>query len=207
MALFDCFRSKKQAAGALVAAAQKPAPEWTIGPTINGQNYSQGMPAAMPKDGQGYFFNFPAAPGGVDYVFRSCGPLKAGQTISVAFSLEGAGIVKPCANSGDGPARLRLFLQRAGDDWSGKGAFEFYRWWSLETVALDKPGDFALSAVLDPAKWSSVYGKTGDTAPGAFADALTNAAYTGFTFGASFAGHGDYAEGPVRFRLKSFAIG
>lgn len=211
MAIFDCLSSKKQAASSLVAAAKKQKKKpvgavWNIGPVINGKDYSQGMPKVMPQDGQGYYFDFPPSPGGVDYIFRSSGAVKAGQTMSIAFSLSGTGLVKPCANSGTGPARLRLYFQRKGDDWSGSRQFEFYRWWSTANVVLDALGDFTLSAVLDPAQWSSVLGRTGDAAPKAFADALAKANVVGFTFGASFAGHGDYADGPVRFRLNSFAI-
>lgn len=160
----------------------------------------------MPKDGDGSYFDFPASPGHVDYVYRQTGKLVAGQVVTLGFSLEGAGRVKPDANSGAGPARLRLFLQRAGDDWSASGPYEHYRWWSTASVVLDSAGDLSISALLDPAQWTSVAGKSGAMAQADFAAALSNAAVIGFTFGATFAGHGVYADGPVRFRVRSFGV-
>lgn len=202
MGLFDCFNKKKQAAGSLVSQAQG----WTIGPTINGTNYSTGMPGAMSKDNAGYYFDFPKKPGGVDYAFKPFNSFKNKLLIDLKFSLEGSGTIVPCSNSGAGPARLRLFFQRRGDNWSGSDQYEFYRWWSIANVVLQSPGDFSLSAQFDPKLWSSVLGKTGDRAENAFKAALSEVGVAGFTFGASFAGHGDYAEGKVRFRLKSFDV-
>jgi hypothetical protein len=55
--------------------------------------------------------------------------------------------------------RMRLFLQRRGDDWSGVRAHEFYRWWSVSNVEL-AAGKYELSAPLVPDQWFSVIWQT-----------------------------------------------
>jgi hypothetical protein len=103
---------------------------------------------------------------------------------------------------------MRLFLHRRGDDWSGDGAREFYRWWSVSNVVL-AAGNHELTAPLVPDQWSSVFGKHGDhpAAAGQFAAALADLQAVGQTFGGMFAGHGVFAvHGPSRFTLESYEI-
>ena len=111
-------------------------------------------------------------------------------------------------HSGQPAARLRLFLQRRGDNWTGVGAHEFYRWWSVDNVVL-ATGEHELIAPLVPDQWFSVFGKRGDdpAAAGQFAAAVADPQAVGQTFGGMFAGHGVFAvAGPSRFTLKRYEV-
>ena len=51
------------------ALAELPdATEWTIGPTINGRNYSRGMPLHPSPGLGGWYIDLPQAPGSLHYV-------------------------------------------------------------------------------------------------------------------------------------------
>jgi hypothetical protein len=117
--------------------------------------------------------------------------LQLGQTITMVFSLQGTGTL--LANEGRSPAKVRLFVQRQGDTSTAEEPYK--RWWSLAHVVLVSPGNFKLSAKIEPRAWSSVFGAVGSAAPTEFADCISNLAHWGFTFGGDFAGHGVYARG------------
>lgn len=166
--------------------------------------FSARMPPTMPTTGGLPYFDFPAAPGSVHYIVQApLSKMAQGQTIIMSFSIEGAGVIVP--TEGDPPARVRLFLWQNDDDLTK----EFYRWWSIANVALQQ-GEFILSAKIASDQWSSVFGKAGNSSPGAAAgfDAAVNNLYAyGFTFGGIFAGHGDYVKtSSARFVLKSFKV-
>lgn len=179
---------------------------WEIGPIIDGKSYSPGMPSQPTAEGSGWSFTFPAQDG-VHYVTSPvAASLVAGGEVEVRFSITGPGRLLP--TQGDPPARIRLFLQRRGDDWSGAGRHEFYRWWSVSNVVL-AAGMQELAARLVPDQWSSVFGKLGDhpAAAGQFAATIADLQAVGQTFGGMFAGHGVFAvEGPSRFTLESYEI-
>ena len=179
---------------------------WQIGPIIRGKNYSPGMPSQPTVEGSGWSFTFPAQDG-VHYVTTPLsGSLVDRREVKVRFSIVGRGRLVP--TQGDPPARIRLFLQRRGDNWSGAGEYEFYRWWSVSNVVL-VAGEHQLAAPLVPDQWFSVFGKPGDHpgAAGQFGAAIANLHAVGQTFGGMFAGHGVYAiESSSRFTLKSFDI-
>ena len=91
--------------------------------------------------------------------------------------------------------------------WSGVGAHEFYRWWSVNKVVA--AGKYELAAPLVPDQWFSVFGKRGDhpAAAGQFVAAVADLHAVGQTFGGMFAGHGAFAvDGPSRFTLESYEI-
>lgn len=101
-----------------------------------------------------------------------------------------------------------LYLQREGDDWSGIGKFETYRWWA--TFAAPTPITAGEHEVIAPlsARWEAVEGSNADDNVEAFRAALSQAARIGFTFGGGTGfGHGVYAEGKARFTLLSFELG
>jgi hypothetical protein len=185
---------------------------WTIGPIVNGKNYSFGMPAQLATNADGTFsFTFPdcAAGGEVHYVTQPRGPLKPGGIIRARFATAGPGRIVPVVAHDKPPPQVRLFFQQAGDDWSGQGQFEFYRWYSMSVGDISANGEFLLSSTLEGFHWTSVFGKTGAAAPaGAFAKAAGEAGLIGLTFGGrSFAGHGECSEGgAVRFTLQAFSV-
>ncbi len=156
--------------------------------------YSTGVTLKAPALGQEFSFNFPLLPGSVHYITKPLA-LPAGGAASASFTITTT--AEPafdyhtaanniCAN----PAAVRLFLQRQGDDMSGKGDYEFYRWWS-NTGAVLKQGSATLTVALEPSLWTSVYGRKGDANPAAFADAMAHLGNVGVTFGGGcFYGHG-----------------
>jgi hypothetical protein len=188
-----------------VAISLDPA-RWQIGPIIRGKNYSPGMPSHPTAASSGWSFNFPPQDG-VHYVTTSLnGPPTSHGEAKVRFSINGPGRLVP--TQGDPPARIRLFLQRRGDNWSGLRAYEFYRWWSVNNIVL-AAGQYELTAPLLPDQWFSVFGKRGDhpAANGQFAAAVADIEAVGQTFGGMFAGHGVFAvHGPSRFTLESYEI-
>jgi hypothetical protein len=178
---------------------------WQIGPIINGQSYSPGMPSQPTADGTGWSFTFPARDG-VHYVTTPLsGSLVGRTTVQARFAIAGTGRLVP--TRGPRPARVRLFLQRRGDTWAAD--YEFYRWWSVPSVELVVPEEHELKAALVPVQWLSVLGKRGDhpLAAGQFAAAIADLQAVGQTFGGMFAGHGVFVvDGTSRFTLMSYEI-
>jgi hypothetical protein len=180
--------------------------------------YSQGVPATLLADTDGsYFTPLPNAPGSLHYVTTTPPAVALGQTIRLVFALEGEGVVVPTAASGDGPPRLRLYLeQRNATTYMPQPnptaivAHELERWWSSVNVILAAiPEQYVCMCRLDPALWSSVYGRFGDNplCGDGFASCLNDLGAFGFTFGATFAGHGVYLQGgPATFRLVSYGL-
>lgn len=175
---------------------------WTIGPIIDGQSYSPGMPHR--SDGSFAFprCSDPVSPKGpsVHYVTRPA-PTRLSGTMSLTFGIVGDGAL--VATEGSKSARVRLYLQRRGDDWAAENGTEFYRWWSTDFVELE-PGRHTLMVPLTHDRWTAVLGKG---AEGPFKAALQSPLYIGFTFGGQFAGHGVCAtSGEARFVLRGFAV-
>jgi hypothetical protein len=171
---------------------------WTIGPVINGRNYSRGMllhPAANP--GGGWYFDWPQADG-VHYVTRA--PIEAGRrSVRMTFEIQGEATFREVG--GDGPGLMRLYIQRRGDNWSGAGAMASYRFWSPPFEL--KPGKHEMTHAFAPEQWTNVFGQA-DAA--GLQVALADLENFGFTFGGRFAGHGAYAIGPARFVLTEYAL-
>jgi hypothetical protein len=197
------------AAVSAAAAAQSPQPPypvppvggldpkaWIIGPIIKGRSYSPGMPLHPTQESDGWSFVF----GEPHYVTtRRGGPL-TGQALRMRFTLSGGSLR---ATEGYVSARVRLYLERRGNDWRS----EFYRWWSVPFVELVE-GTHELVVPLTPDQWLSVYGKRGDdpAAAGQFAATLSDVAAYGMTFGGMFAGHGVLGDGTVRFVLHEYGV-
>jgi hypothetical protein len=177
------------------AASSVTTTDWTIA-------YSHNVPPRMIEEpgGGAYYFNFPDSDG-VHYIMQQAPAVRAGQTVTMRFSIVGEGKLVP--TQGEPPARVRLFLQQRGDRLTA--AEEFKRWWSVASIEL-VAGEFVLKAELVPAQWSSVFGKNGGVVPDAFHTAIADLEHVGFTFGGMFAGHGVYVIGQARFVLKQFSI-
>lgn len=114
------------------------------------------------------------------------------------------------SNQGTSPASVRLWFQRKGDNLSGSGAYQYYRWWSNPAaVQLQPGGALDLTVNLDPALWSSVLGRFGTASPADFAKALAKVGNVGMTFGGgSFFGHGVYIDkGSAAFNCQGFTVG
>jgi hypothetical protein len=171
---------------------------WIIGPIVHGKNYSVGMPARPVADGVGWYFDFPAPGGQVDYVLNFSPPSLVGaKALVMTYRVEGSGIV-PVDHLGS--ARVCLGIQRRGDDWSGKA----YRWYSQSRPVLTA-GEFTLSVPLNSQAMNDVQGKTGDAA--AFDATIRDLDDVFVAFGSDGpAGHGVYATAPARFILVALTV-
>lgn len=176
---------------------------WSAGPVIDGKNYSPGVVT----DANGSF-TFPQLPGSVHYVTKDTGPIK-GSGIRLRYRIDVDPNVKfypssdPSAET-DGPV---LYFQREGDDWSGVGQFEAYRWWAT----FDAPvpivaGEHELVALFNQ-RWTAVETSNSESDAAAFQAALNNAKKVGFVFGGGTGyGHGVYVDGHATFTVLDFEI-
>jgi hypothetical protein len=84
------------------------------------------------------------------------------------------------------PCACKIYLQRTGDDLSGQGEYEFYRWFSNEVAYRLAAGSAHLTVALTPGQSTSVFGKRGDydlAATAGFVQALRHLGNVGFVFG------------------------
>jgi hypothetical protein len=173
--------------------------------------YSTGVTLSAPTPGQEFSFAFPRAPGSVHYVTKPA-TKPAGGAVHARFTIAangGAAFDFHTApdNICNAPAAVRLFLQRKSDNMSGSGPYEHYRWWSAASTVL-KNGAFAMDVALTPSAWTSVFGKSGDANPQAFAASLADLGNVGVTFGGGcFAGHGvRILGGSAVFTMTRFEV-
>ena len=190
-----------------MATAQAPAENWIIGPHIKGRNYSVGMPYTMEESTAGPAFNFPnARTGHVHYVTLQTGPLYGAREIVLRYRIDAARNARFIAQEDGSAGTLGLAIHRAGDNWTAKGRYEAYRWYSPSTLALS-PGVHTLKVSLDDPNWRGVLSSISVTNPKGFASALVNAESVSMTFGGnSGRGHGVYATEPAKFTLLDFRI-
>lgn len=224
---------------ALVVGAPSLATGWQ--PPTSGASwyflYSPGMPATpstvqpvVGADGNTipmhWYFNFPQYPGpfpcsndmacpGVHYLVTNTPGAISGKSITVTGHIEITGApvfhyqTEPGNTCISPTSYAHLFIQRAGDNL----ASEYYRWWSNPVAISIGPGrsDFSVTVPMLPYSWSDVYGKQGNSSPGAVAGfnaALANSARIGMTFGGGcFFGHGiNITGGTARFVTDSYVI-
>ena len=185
--------------------------------------YSPGMPAHPTAVEGGWYFDFPAPScGGADVcsVHYVSTPVRMSVTtsghVNAVFQVTTTGMpvfhyqLNP-NNTCDYPAHARFYLQRMGDNLSGQGKYEFYRWFSNDVAYKLAAGDANLTAALTPDQWTSVFGKRGDydfVAGAGFVQALHNLAHVGFVFGGGcYYGHGvNVSGGTARFVLRGYFI-
>ncbi len=200
--LFPCFRDDPPPS--VTRTPNNPSNPWTIGPIVNGVNYSAGMPAQPTANGDGTFsFDIPQDKPGVHGVTRPASESGRSQ-ITLRFSVAtAADFLEVDAPDGNPlPGAVSLFLQRSGDDWggpnSGKSSYRFY---SQPFVLV--PGEHTLAVTLSPEAWTNVDGQQ-DAA--GFAAALADLATVGIGFGRRFAMHGVIATGPARFTIHEYTL-
>ena len=195
------------------ASAQAPAASnpkaWVIGPIVRGRNYSRGVPLhPTPRRGGGFQVDLPTPPGSVHAVTFRHGPLTGKRRMVMRYRVEasrGASLV--AASDGRSPALVTLYFQRSGDNWSGRGRFETYRWYAtFATRPLAASGDHVVVAPLDGA-WTAVETSRARTSPEAFRAALAAADQVGFVLGGGDGfGHGIFATGPARLVITDFRV-
>ncbi len=184
--------------------------------------YSPGMgPLTVPPSG-GLAFTFLPFPAAAHYLTtKTLGGLRASVGITAAVKVEttgtptfvtlNAGQIDP---EGAGfPAKAALYLQRRGDNLSGAGEYEYYRWWADNPFVLTTGAATLSESFADPSRWYSVYGKHGaesaETRAG-FAAAIADLDKVGLTFGGRFAGHGvalaNGTDGSANFVMTDFKV-
>jgi hypothetical protein len=196
-------------AASAAGPARSLASNWIIGPVIDGKNYSQGTPLhPRPLRGGGWQVDIPRAPGSIHYVTFRHGSLAGKSRIVMRYRIEAAPGVKIVPITvPSSPSMITLYFQRRGDDWSGAGRFETYRWYaSFATQSPITPGDHVLVAPLS-GNWTAVQSSTARSAPGAFRSAVANADQVGFVLGGGDGlGHGVAATGLARLIVTDFRV-
>jgi hypothetical protein len=172
--------------------ARGPGGQWSIGPVIDGRNYSVGLPSVVVDS---FEISPTAEP---HYVTKATGPLSDAAIIRFRYRIDGPAdtTFTPCA-------RVTPHFQKRGDDWKTEG----YRWWATFAEGPLTIGEHEIAAPLD-GKWTGVYaGTTAETHPAAFSSAKANAVRVGFTFGdCESSGHGAQADKLVRFTILAFDV-
>jgi hypothetical protein len=208
LSAFALLTACEAEATAQPAAASDPG-AWTVGPIIRGRNYSVGAALhPVPRRGGGWQIDLPKAPGSVHYVTFRHGPLAGKRRIVMRYRIETArGTRLLAASDGRSGAMITLYFQRRGDNWSGRGRFETYRWYAtFATQALLTPGDHVMAAPLDGA-WTAVETSRALASPAAFRAALADADQVGFVLGGGDGfGHGVTATGPARLIVTDFRV-
>ncbi|MEA3065105.1 MAG: hypothetical protein QOJ27_1551 [Sphingomonadales bacterium] len=208
LVLLGACGDNAQASAQPRAAASNPA-TWTVGPIIRGRNYSKG--AALhpsPRRGGGFQIDLPRAPGSVHYVTFRHGPLTGKRRMVMRYRVEAdPGVRFLAASDGKSAAMITLYFQRAGDNWSGRGQFEAYRWYAtFATQTPLTPGDHVMAASLD-ARWTAVETSNAQGDPAAFRAAIAAADQVGFVLGGGDGyGHGIFATGRARLIVTDFRV-
>ena len=155
-------------------------------------------------------FAFPSE-GSIDYIYSISAPTQISGSVTATMLVTGSAPVvfdymtEPF-NTCTVPSSVRPFI------WANRTGFgEFDRWWSKSTAYELAFGSSTLTVPLTPDRWSSVYGKSGNTdatTEAAFARALQNVSQLGLTFGGGcFYGHGVRVKGgSARFILSSYQV-
>lgn len=159
----------------------------------------KGMPDAPTMQGEGFTFDFPTDPGNnvnavLNFDRRN---LRLGQTITALCNVTGGPFVP--WESEKSPALVSFFIQRRGDNMTGKGKYVSYRWYSDPQPL--RAGPLKLSTVLAAENFINVAGQRD---PEGFAAALADMESIGIVFGwEAGRAHGVYAAQPSTFTLES----
>lgn len=185
---------------------------WQIGPIIDGVNYSKDLPLNPETTSDGLWkFTWVPDTSEAHYVTLDSAPLTGKKSIYIKFRVDiPTGTVVYGSNC---PSKAQTgvvpYFQRAGDDWSGTGNMETYRWWNESVICylFDKSSTYEITAPLDGPGWSAVETKTYANDSIDFELAKANASRIGFTFAnCTGAGHGASASGPATFTLLEWRV-
>jgi hypothetical protein len=189
-------------------ANSQAAAAWRIGPVIRGRNYSDTVAVHASPRGAGWYFDLPRSGRGVHYVTFRHGSLAGKRRIVMRYRIEAAPGVRIVPTTAPQlPSIITLYFQRGGDDWSGRGRFESYRWYAtFASQSPITPGDHVLVAPLT-GNWTAVERSSAASNPAAFRDAIAEADQVGFVLGGGDGyGHGVYATGPARLIVTEFRV-
>ena len=101
------------------------------------------------------------------------------------------------------PSSVRLFIQRADDNYKADGG----RWWSNPIAYRLANGATVLDVPLAGDQWSGVFGKFASEQSTAFSSTKASLRAIGFSFGGCFFAHGVYVTGgSARFSTIIFMV-
>jgi hypothetical protein len=144
----------------------------------------------------------------VNYVTFHHGSLAGKHRIVMRYRIEAAPGVQIFPRTAPGsPSIITLYFQRRGDNWSGRGPFEAYRWYA--TFASQMPISPGTHTIVAPfsGRWTAVMTSNAYSNRYGFSDALANADQVGFVLGGGDGfGHGVYATGPARLIVTDFRV-
>jgi hypothetical protein len=186
-----------------------PTSEWTIGPVIKGKNYSVGFPLHPPACEGVVCVDFPGGPQAhAHYITKPSGSLLGKTQIYMRYRVEIAPNDRFAPRTDPlGPSLLTLYFQRKGDDWSGNGKYEAYRWYASFAVVMPiEAGEHEVVAPFS-SLWTAVRTSDNVSAARAWREALAEAGTVGFVLGGGDGlGHGVYSTGPARIVVTKFEV-
>ena len=190
------------------APALSPA-AWRIGPIVDGENVSRGVPLHPTRNaGGGWYIDLPPAPGSVHYVTFHHGSLAQASRIVMRYRIDADPGVRIEPITGPGmPSIITLYFQRRDDDRSGADEFETYRWYATFASQMPiTPGEHVIVAPLN-GNWTALQTSSARTRPAAFRAALDEADEVGFVLGGGTGdGHGVYTTGRARITVTGFSV-
>ena len=131
---------------------------------------------------------------------KRTGPIAPGSAVRIRYRVSGETLYPAEAPNAD--PILTIMVQRAGDDWSGRGEYEDYRQYVTETPLPLTPGEHEATITMAHPCCTNVYGQYG-----ALNQTLAGAQRIWLAFG-HWDGrmHGVRATQPVRFELLAFEV-
>jgi hypothetical protein len=156
-----------------------------------------------------YFDGVSFAAGEVNYVTTTPqGPLPYGGSIKMTLELTGGPIVWSDWNGSMTSAGAHVYIQKVGDDWTGRGEHNASRLWSHEPVWLsgETEGRFSVTVPLTEANFTGVFGPVTQSQ---FIATISNPANIGFTmFNGDGKGHGeiDFAGNDAFLRVIEYKV-
>lgn len=203
------FIAKKKYASKLIPDNIMNPQAWEVGPIFDGVNVSRGVALHPVACDGGWCIDIPlAGAGSLHYVTVPTGSLVGKTKVTLVCEFIMADGVRICpVKSPDSPSLLTLYFQRRGDNWSGVGKYETYRWYASFDTQMDLTANqYTLEARFDE-EWTAIISSSRATQLEAFNAALANAGRIGFVLGGGDGlGHGVDATGSVKMIVKSFVV-
>jgi hypothetical protein len=139
--------------------------------------------------------------GKANYVTRKC-DLVGKDRIELTFSID-APILS--ATPPIGPGLVTLYFQRDGDDWSGRGDKETFRWYATgSTVTTNGAGTYTIAANLSD-RWTAIQTSNSVDQADRFRAALNDCDRMGFVLGGG-TGYGHGVTGPAKLTILDYSV-
>ncbi|MDE0879956.1 MAG: hypothetical protein OSB00_15040 [Sphingomonas bacterium] len=176
---------------------------WSIGPLVHGDNYSRNMPS-VPTKLAGGVWSVLIEPGAeLDGVTIARGPVTG--SIFLRYRVTGDGLY-PSEVPGEEPI-LTVYLQRKGDNWSGAGKYDGYRFYRIAPLPLT-PGEHEAMVPLEAREFVGVSGAGAWDLGSLFTEALASNGRIGLAFGHRHGRmHGVETTEPVIVDLLEWRVG